>query len=513
MRFSHTIETSLVLEWKQHYFDYLGIKEKLLKASLLPARIHQLSNPNEPFENCKEEKEFKALILSEMARMDTFYNDKLGESSRKFRDLLSSPSMKADDEHRNTRAVMVDIYSSLMRLENFCNLNTQALRNILKKHDKMLDFDLSTEVLPALSEHRFTSHSELLETMETLRQAWIKFIGIGESEGLRRLLSRSMISTAKEASENAILNKRGFIIDMDGVVYRGGTLLPGVKEFIEWLSAPYSDRRFIFLTNASDKSPVELCHKLARLGVPHISESAFHTAALATARFVSSQRPMGTCYVIGDPGLVNALYAEGYVMNDVNPDFVIVGETRNYSYQQIETAINLVCAGARFVGTNMDPCDKSDTGWYPACGSLAAPIQVATGKNPYFVGKPNSLIIRQALEKLGTSAAETIIIGDRMETDIRAGLESMIDTCLVLSGVQKKDEIKNFAFAPTYVLPGILSLAEHLRSREEGSLAKPVELHEEDEDENDMDAHQLSVSSRSASRMEGADSPSTLLFT
>ncbi|XP_002967765.2 uncharacterized protein LOC9631114 [Selaginella moellendorffii] len=257
-----------------------------------------------------------------------------------------------------------------------------------------------------------------------------------------------------------VLDKEGFIIDMDGVIYRGDHLLPGVNEFVAWLTD--HGKRFVFLTNSSDKTPDELHRKLSRLGVVSHG-SNFYTSAMATAAFLTSQKPQGSAYVIGDPGLHQALYACGYVMNDVNPDYVVVGETRNYSYEKIEHAVHLVLNGAKLIGTN---CDKTDPSpaypgeVIPAAGSLITPIEKASGVNAYFVGKPNPLMMRSALSVLGTKRVETVIIGDRMDTDILGGLEAGIDSVLVLSGVTSLQDTRQWSFLPRFVLRGIFDLVD-----------------------------------------------------
>ena len=190
----------------------------------------------------------------------------------------------------------------------------------------------------------------------------------------------------------------------------------------------------------------------------NVDESHFYTSALATASFLKSQRPGGSVYVIGDNGLVGALYEAGFTMNDVNPDYVVVGETHSYAYEKIERAIQLVLKGARLIGTNPDITGPIESGIAPATRALIAPIEMATGRNAYFIGKPNPLMMRHALKKLGTRREETAIVGDRMDTDIVAGIETEIDTVLVLSGVTTSDEVDKFPYKPHYILPGVVSI-------------------------------------------------------
>lgn len=249
-----------------------------------------------------------------------------------------------------------------------------------------------------------------------------------------------------------IRSKKGFIIDMDGVLYHGNKLLPGVKEFVQWLKKDH--KKFVFLTNSSERTPKELKEKLMRLGI-QVDTSVFYTSALATAMFLASQKPRGSAFIIGEAGLINALYNVGYTMNNVDPDFVVMGETRTYSYEKLENAVNLVLKGAKLVGTNPDLTGPIENGIAPATKSLIAPIELSTSRNAYFVGKPNPLMMRNALKKIGCKREESIIIGDRMDTDIVAGIESEIDTCLVLSGITDRKIMAGFAYQPRFILNGV----------------------------------------------------------
>lgn len=247
-------------------------------------------------------------------------------------------------------------------------------------------------------------------------------------------------------------SKKAFISDMDGVIYHGNMLLPGVHEFVNWLQENNKD--FLFLTNSSERSPRELALKLSRLGL-EIDPSHFYTSALATATFLKHQCPSGSAYVIGEPGLVNALYEAGFSMNDYNPDYVVFGETHSLNFEKIQLAVKLVMNGAKLIGTNSDITGPIEGGIAPACRSLIAPIEMATGKRAYFVGKPNPLMMRHALKKIGASRADSVIIGDRMDTDIIAGIESELDTILVLSGVTSKKDVENYPYRPNYILNGV----------------------------------------------------------
>ncbi len=249
-----------------------------------------------------------------------------------------------------------------------------------------------------------------------------------------------------------IINKSGFICDMDGVIYHGNKILDGVAEFVNWMLA--EGKNFIFLTNSPEKTPHELSMKLERMGLS-VSADHFYTSAMATAEFLHSQAPGCTAYVIGEAALSKALYDRKIYMNDVNPDYVVVGETRTYNFEKIEKAIALINAGAKLIGANPDTVGVTETGIMPATGSLVAPIEIATGKKAYFVGKPNPLMIRHGQRLLGCTSKDTAFIGDRMDTDIIAGIEANIDTVLVLSGVTAREDIGLFPYRPKYVIDGV----------------------------------------------------------
>jgi len=262
------------------------------------------------------------------------------------------------------------------------------------------------------------------------------------------------VAISKQALE-AIRQKKGFICDMDGVIYHGNQLLPCVSEFVDWLKK--EGKSFLFLTNSSERAPRELHQKLKRLGL-EVGEDHFYTSALSTAAFLKQQSPGGSVYVIGEPGLVGALYEAGFTMNEVNPEYVVLGETRSYSYDRIERAVALVRAGAKLIGTNPDLTGPVEGGIAPACKALMAPIELSTGRNAYYVGKPNPLMMRHGIRMLGVREDDAIVIGDRMDTDIVAGTESGIDTVLVLSGVTTEHEMRKFAYRPTYILQGVCEL-------------------------------------------------------
>ena len=247
-------------------------------------------------------------------------------------------------------------------------------------------------------------------------------------------------------------SKKGFICDMDGVIYHGNQILPGVAQFIEWLQQEKKD--FLFLTNNSGYTPRELQQKLARMGL-EVSEDHFYTSALATAAFLKKQAPGCSVYAIGEAGLFNALYDAGITMNEVNPDYVVIGEGKSYSLDTLTKAVNLVLKGAKLIGANSDLTGPVENGIAPACRALIAPIELATGKQAYFCGKPNPLMMRTGLDILGCHCADAVMVGDRMDTDIISGMESGMSTVLVLSGVSTQETINTFAYRPTVVLNGV----------------------------------------------------------
>jgi NagD protein len=258
--------------------------------------------------------------------------------------------------------------------------------------------------------------------------------------------------------ENVVENirsKSGFIIDMDGVIYHGNMLLPGVTEFLSWLES--SGKKYLFLTNSPERTPKELHEKMARLGI-NVGEDHFYTSALATASFLANQKPNGSAYIIGDAGLIHAMYSAGYTVNNVNPDYVVVGDTHSYNFEKIELAVNLVIRGAKLIGTNPDVSGPVENGITPSTKALIAPIEIATGKKAYYVGKPNPLMMRIALRRLGVKREDAIVIGDRMDTDVICGLESEIDTLLVLSGISTRKTIDQFPYRPQYILNGVKDL-------------------------------------------------------
>lgn len=246
-----------------------------------------------------------------------------------------------------------------------------------------------------------------------------------------------------------------YLMDMDGVLVHEEHLVPGADKLIEELRT--KEIRFLVLTNNSIYTPRDLRARLRRTGLD-VPESAIWTSALATATFLNSQRPEGSAFVIGEAGLTTALHEIGYVLTDRDPDYVVLGETRTYSFTAITTAIRLVERGARFIATNPDATGPSREGSLPATGSVAALIERATGHAPYFVGKPNPLMMRSALRSLGAHSESTLMIGDRMDTDVRSGLEAGLRTILVLTGISSAESADRFPYRPSRVIDSVADL-------------------------------------------------------
>lgn len=252
--------------------------------------------------------------------------------------------------------------------------------------------------------------------------------------------------------------KKGFICDMDGVIYHGNQLLPPAKAFVEWLQR--ENKQFLFLTNSSERSRTELRQKLQRMGLD-IPEEHFYTSAIATARFLAKQKPGCSVYCVGEAGLLNAIYEEGLTINDVNPDYVVVGPTQNYSFANMSKAVTLVRNGAKLIGTNPDMTGPSENGIVPACKALVSPIELTTGQQAYFLGKPNPLMMKTGLKLLGVDIQDAVIVGDRMDTDIISGIESEIETALVMSGVTTRENIKAYPYRPKYIFNGVGDIMEN----------------------------------------------------
>src|SRR6201996_2623292 len=252
-----------------------------------------------------------------------------------------------------------------------------------------------------------------------------------------------------------------WLMDMDGVLVHEANALPGADRFLARLRE--LGRPFLLLTNNSIYTRRDLAARLRASGL-EVPEESIWTSALATARFLEGQRPGGTAFVVGESGLSTSLYQSGYTLTDRDPDYVVLGETRTYSFERITQAIRLIGEGARFIATNPDPTGPSPGGPLPATGSVAALITRATGVDPYFVGKPNPLMMRSALNALEAHSETTAMIGDRMDTDIVAGLEAGLETILVLSGVTTREEAGRFPYRPSRIVDSVADLVDGLGS-------------------------------------------------
>ncbi|KAK8791153.1 hypothetical protein WA158_005784 [Blastocystis sp. Blastoise] len=252
---------------------------------------------------------------------------------------------------------------------------------------------------------------------------------------------------------NAIRQKNGFIIDMDGVIYHGDTLLPYITEFIEWLET--NNKKYLFLTNNSAPTPKELQSKLQRLGL-NIGIEHFYTSAIATARFLYHQTngKGGKVYCVGEPGIQIALYEKGFIIDEIKPDYVVIGEGRTINFDTITHASRLVANGAKLIYTNPDANCLVNGGIKPGCGAFNACIEMASGKKGFYVGKPSSLMMKYAQQILDVPEKETCIIGDNMKTDVLAGVLAEIDPVLVLTGVTALNTLDDYAYSPFLILPG-----------------------------------------------------------
>ena len=254
-----------------------------------------------------------------------------------------------------------------------------------------------------------------------------------------------------------------YLTDMDGVLHREGDLIPGADEFIGTLRDEGVE--FMVLTNNSIQTPRDLSAKLVRMGLD-IPEERIWTSATATAKFLQQQAGQASAYVIGEAGLTTALHEIGWILTDADPDFVVLGETRTYSLEAITTACNLIMNGSRFIATNPDLTGPGPNGVIPATGAVAAMITAVTGMKPYYVGKPNPVMMRTALNNIGAHSENTVMIGDRMDTDVKAGLEAGLRTILVRTGIADDAEIARFPYRPTAVLDSVAALANPERVRD-----------------------------------------------
>ena len=248
---------------------------------------------------------------------------------------------------------------------------------------------------------------------------------------------------------------KSYLIDMDGVLVTGGTPIAGANEFIARLRQ--RGARFLVLTNNSKYTPGDLAFRLNSSGLDIQPECIF-TSAMATARFLASQRPNGTAYVIGESGLTWAIHSAGYVITDRDPDYVVLGEASMYSLEQLTHATRLVAAGARFIATNPDANGPTEGGIVPACGAVAALIERASGVSAFFVGKPNPLMMRLALNSIGAHSESTVMVGDRMDTDIIGGVQTGMETVLVLSGMTRREDVARYPYQPTRVVHSVADI-------------------------------------------------------
>ncbi len=252
-----------------------------------------------------------------------------------------------------------------------------------------------------------------------------------------------------------MIKSKNFIIDMDGVLISGKRLIPGADLFVERLKE--QKRKYLVLTNNPIYTPRDLSHRLHAMGL-EVPPDRIFTSAIATARFLDHQKPGGKAFVIGESGLTDAIHSVGYVITDIEPDYVVLGETLSYDLAMITKAIRLVAAGARFVATNPDPSGPSEEGIVPACGAMAALIERASGVSPFFIGKPNPFMMRSAMNHLGVHSENTAMIGDRMDTDIVAGVESGLETILVLTGVTRREEVARYPYQPIHIVESVADI-------------------------------------------------------
>jgi NagD protein len=262
----------------------------------------------------------------------------------------------------------------------------------------------------------------------------------------------------------------GYLIDMDGVIYRGHHLIAGAERFIGGLCA--AGVPFRFLTNNSQRTRRDVVTKLQRLGL-EVEEEHVFTCAMATARFLARQKPGGTAYVIGEGGLLTALHRNGYAVVDRDPDYVVVGEGRTVTFEMVEAALGMIRAGAKLVATNLDPNCPTQTGLRPGCGALVAMLESASGIKAFSVGKPSPVMLRTARKQLGLSTDQTIVIGDTMETDILGGVQQGYKTILVLSGSMRREDLPRYAYRPDKIVASIGELNHAKLVREFSAAAAP----------------------------------------
>ncbi len=279
------------------------------------------------------------------------------------------------------------------------------------------------------------------------------------------------------------MGRRGFLIDMDGVIYRGGELIPGAEQFIHLLLD--QEIPFLFLTNNSQRTRRDVATKLTRMGIPIMEKHVF-TCAMATARFLARQKPNGTAYVIGEGGLLTALHRNGYSIVDKSPDYVVVGEGRTLTFEMLENAVQMILGGAKLIATNMDPNCPTNTGTRPGCGAIVSLLETATGIKAFSVGKPSPVMMRAARKELQLAASETIMIGDTMETDILGGAQLGYYTILVLSGSTRREDLDRYGYRPELVVDSVADLCS-------GSQLADIRISSSTEDDTPLDLRQWAL--------------------
>jgi len=458
--FGHHLICNLNPEWSDHYLPYNNLKKSLrsIRENIPTDLQHQVLEKEIP-----AGKLFLETLHKSMESAEHFYNNQLKIISVNLEFITDEAHDPQNDTKKMTeiKRKLISLYIQINNLKIFASLNYTAISKILKKHDKYLpSYPIKTVFMQerVSSKSMYTTQDELYKELTKIRNLFSELFFDGNrqtgEEFLEDAYKQDQRSKERRGPEG-ILTKKCFIIDMDGVVYHGERLLPGVIEFVEWLQK--EKKKYLFLTNGSTKTPQEIQAKLLRLGLK-VPDNVFMTSAIATAKFLQSQHPSGSAFVVGDNGLVQALKDVGFTITDENPSYVVVGETKNWNFELVEKAINLVYKGAKLIGTNCDAVDNGTTGYSPAGGALTAPIEVATGQKAYFVGKPNALMFRTALAKLDCHSSEAVMIGDRMDTDIQGGMEAGMDTILVLSGICKLEDLNKFSFRPTHILKGVFEI-------------------------------------------------------
>lgn len=273
--------------------------------------------------------------------------------------------------------------------------------------------------------------------------------------------------------------RRGYLVDMDGVIYRGGELIPGANEF--FASLKEREVPFLLLTNNSQRTRRDVVLKMSNLGI-RIAEQNVFTCAIATARFLASQKPGGSAYVIGEGGLLNALHMNGYAINETNPDYVVIGEGRTLTFEVAEKALQLVLNGAKLIATNLDPNCPTDRGMRPGCGAVVAMLETAAGIKAFSVGKPNPIMMRMARKQLNLRTNEVTMIGDTMETDILGGLQMGYRTVLVFSGSTRPENLDRYPYQPTLAVNSLADLIPEVEQFPDG----PWQIVEEDADPDEV---------------------------